>query len=147
VGGQAVGEVGGQAAFGAGEGLAATRYDLFGMWLAAIPVVAIGAPLGALAAARLTDRQLVTFVAALAAAEVITTLVFVDGLRSDPVLVAYAIAGAALLVGALLVAARRRRQLLGVPGAPIDESLTRERLDIGPRFRQELERRRGERTR
>lgn len=138
VGGQSVTESAGQAVYGSGEGLPAGQFDLFGLWIAAVPVVAVGAPLGAFAAARLRDRQLVVFVALLAAAEVLTTLVFVDELRSDLALAVYAVAGAALLIGALLVAARWRRELLGIPGAPVDDSLTRSRLDVGARYRDDL---------
>lgn len=139
VGGQSVTEASGQVGYGVGPGLPASQFDLFGLWLAAVPVVAIGAPLGALAAARLTDRQLVLFVAALAAAEVVTTVIFVDELFSDPALAVYAVGGAAVLIGALTLAARRRRELLGIPGAPVDASLTRARLDVGPRYVEELE--------
>ncbi len=139
VGGQSVTESAGQAVYGVGEGLPAGRFDLFGLWLAAVPVVAVGAPLGALAAARVTDRQLVGFVAVLAAAEVLTTLIFVDQLRSDPALVAYAVIGAVVLIGALAVASRWRRELVGTPGAPVDESLTRSRLDVGRGYRADLD--------
>lgn len=138
VGGQSVTESAGQAVYGSGEGLPAGQFDLFGLWLAAVPVAAVGAPLGALAAARLSDRQLVVFVTLLAGAEVVTTLIFVDELRGDFALAVYAVVGATLLIGALLLATRWRRELLGIPGAPIDDSLTRSRLDVGPRYREDL---------
>ena len=38
--------------------LPASRYDLYGLWLAAAPVVGFGAPLGSWAASKVTDRTL-----------------------------------------------------------------------------------------
>ena len=55
------------------EPLSGARFDLFGLWLAAVPVVAWGAPAGAWAAARMSARTLVVFAGVLAATEMLTT--------------------------------------------------------------------------
>lgn len=87
--------------------LDAGRTDLLGLWLAAVPVVVWGAPLGSWAAARVNERVLVTFVAFLAAVEVITTVLLVDDLRSNAAMIAYMVAGLMLLPWALLALARQ----------------------------------------
>ncbi len=141
VGGQPVGELDdGTVAFGDGAPLEAGRYDLFGLWLAAVPVVAFGAPLGSWAASKATDRQLVRFVVALAAAETLSTVVFLDGLlrAPDAALIVYALAGGAVVIGGLWTLERRRRSILGLPPIDFDHAFTRTRLDTGPRFREQL---------
>jgi uncharacterized protein len=95
-----------------GLDLEASRADLLGLWLAAVPVVVWGAPLGSWAAARVRERWLVSFVAVLAAVEVLTTLVLVDDLRSNPAMISYMLAGLILLPTCLLVLARRKRSWL-----------------------------------
>lgn len=72
---------------------AASRFDLFGIWLAAAPIVVWGAPLGAWVAARVSERAVIAFVGAMALLEVLTTAIFLDDLRSDFVLLGYAIIG------------------------------------------------------
>ena len=72
---------------------AATRFDLFGIWLAAAPIVVWGAPLGAWVAARVSERVVIFFVGAMALLEVLTTALFLDQLRSDFVLLGYALVG------------------------------------------------------
>ena len=74
---------------------AASRFDLFGIWLAAAPIVVWGAPLGAWLAARVAERTVIRFVAAMALLEVATTAIFLDQLHSDIVLASYAIVGLA----------------------------------------------------
>ncbi len=130
----------GVAAFGTGAPLDPGRYDLFGFWLAAVPVVAFGAPLGSWAVAKVTDRQLVRFVVLLAAAETLSTVIFLDGLlrEPDPALVAYAAVGGIVVVGGLWMLERYRRLVLGLPAVDLDRSFTRSRLDAGPRFREQL---------
>ncbi len=125
-------------AFGTGPELPARQTDLFGLWLAAVPIVAWGAPLGSRFAAKVTARTLVVFVAVLAALELVTTLVFVDDLRSDPALVAFAVSGALLLVVSLWWLARHRNRLLGLPGVRVDRTLTRSDLDVAPDYREAL---------
>ncbi len=141
LGGDAVGRsADGAVAFGAGEPLDPGRYDLFGFWLAAAPVVAFGAPLGSWAVAKVTDRQLVRFVVLLATAETLSTVIFLDGLlrEPDPALIAYAVIGAIVVVGGLWMLERYRRLVLGLPPVDLDRSFTRSRLDTGPRFREQL---------
>lgn len=71
----------------------AVRFDLFGIWLAAAPIVVWGAPLGAWLAARLPERTVILFVAFMALLEVATTAIFLDDLRSNPVLIAFFVIG------------------------------------------------------
>ncbi len=141
LGGDAVGATaGGAVVFGGATPLDPDRYDLFGFWLAAAPVVAFGAPLGSWAVARVTDRQLVRFVVLLASAETLSTVIFLDGLLNEPdaALIAYAVVGAAVVIGGLWMLERFRRQVLGLPLVDLDKSFTRTRLDTGPRFREQL---------
>ena len=121
------------------EPLPAERFDLFGLWLAAVPVVAFGAPLGSWVSSRITDRQLVIFVAVLALAEVVTTAGFLTDLHfQDPALMLYAIVGLAVIVGGLWLLLRHRRDILGLGGVALDETFTRSRLDVGPKYREQL---------
>lgn len=110
------------------EPLDAGRADLFGLWLAAMPVVAWGAPLGSAVAARLSVRHLVWLVVGLAVAETISTIVFLDELRTDAGLAAYAVVGAVVATGGLLLAVRHRRWLLGLPA--FDRGRTYRRSDV-----------------
>jgi len=91
-----------------GTDLAASEADLLGMWLAAIPVVVWGAPLGAWVAARVKEHQLVGFVAVLAAVEVVTTMLLVPELRTETPLLVY-LASGLLLFPALMVGLQRAR--------------------------------------
>ncbi|MEM8902753.1 MAG: TSUP family transporter [Actinomycetota bacterium] len=110
------------------EPLDAGRADLFGLWLAAMPVVAWGAPLGSAVAASLSVRHLVWLVVGLAVAETISTIVFLDELRTDAGLAAYAVVGAVVATGGLLLAVRHRRWLLGLPA--FDRGRTYRRSDV-----------------
>ncbi len=136
VGGETVVAVGGAAL---AVPLAAGKADLFGLWLAAAPVVAWGAPLGSWVAVRLRTRQLVLFVAALAAIEIVTTAIFLTELREDPALAAYAIAGAAVLGAGLWWLAVNRRRFFALGALEVDRSLSRGHLDVAPDYRGALE--------
>jgi uncharacterized protein len=96
VAGEIVTSIGGQAVE-----LEAARYDLLGLWLAAVPIVVWGAPLGSWAAARVRPSTLVRFVGVLAAIEVATTLVLVDELRSNGAMMTYMAVGLVALPMAL----------------------------------------------
>jgi hypothetical protein len=127
-------------AFGPGpNALPADKTDLFGLWLAAVPVVAWGGPLGSWFASRLSTRQLVVFVGSLAALELVTTVVFVDDLRENPALLVFAVSSAVLLLGSLAWLAEHRNRVLGLPGVALDESLTRPGLDVSPGYRDDLD--------
>jgi uncharacterized membrane protein YfcA len=93
--------------------LPASSTDLFGLWLAAVPVVVWGAPLGSWAAARVHERQLVAFVAVLAAVEVVTTFVLVDEIRQDPSMLAYLIGGLLITPCICILLARHRFRIFG----------------------------------
>lgn len=93
----------------------ASRYDLRGLWLAAIPIVAWGAPLGAWVVARLHEDLLVTFLGLAALVDVISTFVLVDQLHDDAALLAYAIVGLVVAVEGVALLRRRRRAILGLP--------------------------------
>ncbi|MGY9074343.1 MAG: TSUP family transporter [Acidimicrobiales bacterium] len=91
--------------------LGTSEADLLGLWLAAVPVVVWGAPLGSLAASLIPERRLVQFVALLAGIEVITTFILVSELRSDWALLAYLICGLVALPSLLIALARHRRTI------------------------------------
>lgn len=137
VGGQAVGLVDGAvvdvgATTSADVGIPARRFDLLGLWIAAVPVVAWGAPMGAVIAGRLTDRMMVRVVAALAAAELVTTIVFLDDIRTDPALAAFGTCVAAVLIGSCWLARRHRRRLFGVDGFVADRPMRGDSIDPSP---------------
>ncbi|NND76005.1 MAG: sulfite exporter TauE/SafE family protein [Ilumatobacter sp.] len=141
VGGEAIGSGADETvAFGGGAPLDESRYDLFGLWLAAVPVVGFGAPLGSWAVSKVTDRQLARFVVALATAETVSTVIFLDGLVRAPdiALIVYAVLGALVVIGGLWLLERNRRMLLGLAPVDLDRSFTRSRLDTGRRFREQL---------
>ncbi len=121
--------------------LAADRADLFGMWLAAAPVVAWGAPLGSLVASRLKTRQLLVFVIALAVIEILTTVIFLEELRTNPALVAFGIIGAVVVGGGLWWVAAHRRQIMRLPAIASNRTLKRRDLDVAPGYRDELQQR------
>jgi uncharacterized membrane protein YfcA len=93
--------------------LAASEADLLALFLAAVPVVIWGAPLGSLAAAVVPERVLVRFIAAMASVEVVTTFVLVPELRTDPALIAYLAAGLVLAPLGLIWGQRHRSTLFG----------------------------------
>ncbi|MFK8025446.1 MAG: sulfite exporter TauE/SafE family protein [Ilumatobacter sp.] len=136
--GSSVASVDGAAVFGTGEPLEAQRFDLFGLWIAAVPVVAWGAPLGSWVTSKLSDRRLVVFVVALAAAEVLTTIIFLDELRSDGALVAFGVVGMIVLFGGLGWLQRNRVRILQLDPVAGDTTFTRSGLDFGPRYREQL---------
>jgi uncharacterized membrane protein YfcA len=111
--------------------LPAERYDLYGMWLAAAPIVGFGAPLGSWAASKVSDRALARVVVGLALVELLTTAIFLTELRTDPVLALYAIIGLVVFSAGLAAVFGRRHRLLAI--APVDTSATllprRARLD------------------
>ncbi|MGI9595478.1 MAG: TSUP family transporter [Acidimicrobiales bacterium] len=98
--------VGGQAA-----DLDAGSADLLGLWLAAVPVVVWGAPLGSFAASLVREDHLVRFVAVLATIEVVTTFLLVSELRTDAALIAYMIVGLLVLPAGLILMRRNRRSI------------------------------------
>ena len=93
--------------------LPAAQNDLLGLWLAAIPVVVWGAPLGSFVASRVRESWLVGFVAVLAGVEVITTFVLVHDLRTNPAIALYLALGLLIVPAVFVALARRRSTLFG----------------------------------
>ena len=137
--GQAAGTAPLCAAYGTGlPPLSPLRYDVLGFWLASVPVVIFGAPLGAWFASRMTNRQLVVLVVIMALTELTTTLIFLEPLRTNPALVIYSVIGMVVITGILWLMLRFRRQILGLPKVDLDRTFTRSRLDVATDFREEL---------
>lgn len=113
--------------------------DLFGLWIAAAPVVAWGAPVGSWVASRVKTRSLVVFVVVLAAIEVVTTIVFVEELRTEPALAIYAVVGGAIIAYALWWISQNRRRFFAQPGVPLDRTYSRRDLDVAPGYKDELD--------
>lgn len=121
-----------------GDGLPAKRFDLFGLWLAAIPIVVWGAPLGSWFASRINARQLVIFAGLLAAAELITTIIFIPDLHRVSGLSIYAVVGLVSMLLGLYLLARYRRVLFGLPPLSPEETLHRGSLDVRPGYERHL---------
>ena len=98
--------------------LPARQFDLFGLWIASIPVVVWGAPLGTWLVSVLHEDRLVAFVGVMAAVEVATTVIFLDQLHSDPALIAYAVGGLVCCFAGVRLLVRHRHRLLGLPLTP-----------------------------
>ncbi len=80
--------------------------DVAGMWFAAIPVVVLGAPIGSWFASRVSAAVLARFIGGLAALEFVSTLLFLDELRTSRLLAVAAVVGligTAVAVRAVLV--------------------------------------------
>lgn len=114
------------------------RYDVFGFWLASVPIVIFGAPLGAWLASRMTNRQLVVLVVVMALSELATTIIFLEPLRTNPALVIYSVVGMVVITAILLLMLKYRRQILGLPPVDLEGTFTRTRLDVGGDFREDL---------
>jgi uncharacterized membrane protein YfcA len=95
--------------------LPAKHADLLGLWIAAIPVVAWGGPLGSYVMYQLAEQRLIAFVGVLAAVEVISTAVLLDELHRDPALIAYCVGGLATAAVAVPLLRGHRRRILGLP--------------------------------
>ena len=119
--------------------LEAGKADLFGLWLAAVPVVAWGAPLGAWAASQMKARHLIALVTFLAAVEVVTTVVFVHELREDAALAAYAVALGVGATAALWWIANHRRHFFALGDLPLDRTLARRDLDVAEGYKEALD--------
>jgi uncharacterized protein len=147
IGGQAVSgtQIGGETLpqfGGGGTALDPQRFDLFGMWLAAVPVVAWGAPLGSFFASRMKARQLVFFAIGLALAETVSTAIFLDELHQPGGLLLYAVVGLLVLMVGLYLLAKYRRIVFGLPGLSLEESLGRGSLDVATGYERQLDEKR-----
>lgn len=122
----------GSEALPAGE-YAAGRFDLFGLWLASVPVVCWLAPLGSAFAAAISTRALALFVGALAALEVVTTVLFLEPLHTDRRLQVFAVVSAVVLLGGLWLGQRYRHVIAGTT-FDRNRSLSREAVDAVPDY-------------
>lgn len=101
--------------------------DVTGMWFAAIPVVVLGAPIGSWFASRVAPAVLARFIGGLAALELVSTLLFLEELRTDPFLAVAAIAG--LLGTAVAVRYILTVRAAVATGRPVHQRSVR-RLDL-----------------
>ncbi len=104
--------------------------DIFGMWLAAVPVVVLGAPIGSWCASRVSPRVLTGFIGTLAAAEFVSTALFLGELRTDPGVALFAATGLVLTV----LGVRRLldlRDRIATDRQPLTASVRRLDLDVG----------------
>lgn len=108
--------------------LASGRFDLFGLWLASVPVVVWMAPLGSAFAAAISTRALAAFVGVLAAGEVVTTIIFLPQLHTDRPLQVFAVVSTVVLLTGLWLAHRYRHVIAGT-GFDRHRSLSRESVD------------------
>ncbi len=90
------------------------RFDVFGIWLGAAPLVVWGAPLGSWVASVLSERKLIMFVAGMALLEVASTILFLDQLHSDIDLILFAIFGLLSALYVVRLLARNRHRIMGV---------------------------------
>ncbi len=77
-------------------------------WLVAVPVVALGAPLGAIFAARVSQDVIITTVLTLITIEVITTLWLIPFTKSIILVTAMVLVGCSLCFGGMLLYRQRR---------------------------------------
>lgn len=104
------------------ESLDPKRYDLFGLWLAAVPIVVWGAPLGTWVVHILREERLIAFVATLAATEVVSTVILLDELHSDVALIAYFVVGMGVAMLGVTLLSKYRRRILALPDeTPADQ--------------------------
>ena len=103
--------------------LPSERYDLLGLWLAAVPIVVWGAPLGTYVVHLLEEHRLIAFVGMLAAVEVISTFILLDDLHDDPALIAYCVGGLITVAVGVRLLHRYRREILDLPAAPPPQPL------------------------
>lgn len=92
----------------------AGSHDLRGLWLAAVPIVVWGAPLGTYVVHRLREEWLVLFLGGLATIEVLSTIILVKELRSDAALVAYGLVSLLVAIVGIRLLARNRCAILGL---------------------------------
>lgn len=119
------------------EPLAPRRADLFGMWIAAAPIVAWGAPLGALVASRIHARTLTAFVIGLGALEVVTTVLFLPELRESLVLAAYGVLGG--IVGVVGVLSLARHFAAASATSLLTTTLTRDSVEVSSDYREDID--------
>ncbi|MFQ5554172.1 MAG: TSUP family transporter [Acidimicrobiia bacterium] len=91
----------------------AARTDIFGMWIAAVPIVVWGAPVGTHFVHRLGERRLIQFLAGMAAIEVLSTAIFLPGLWTNPILLTYGTVGMLCILALVRWLYRSRSWILG----------------------------------
>ncbi|HSF85352.1 MAG TPA: sulfite exporter TauE/SafE family protein [Acidimicrobiia bacterium] len=104
----------------------AARFDVWGLWISAVPAVIWGAPLGTMFVHSLNERHLISFLAIMAGIEVVSTAIFLPQLRSDPWLLTYALVGLAVSVLAVRWLHAHRDGLLGSAAPSKVDAMLRE---------------------
>jgi len=123
-----------QLVYATGNGVTASRFDLLGLLLAAVPVVCWGAPFGAWIASRLSTRNLVRFVCFLALTEIISTAIFLEALHTDMALLSYAIIGTIFSLLSLYYISKNRNRLFNLPEINFNLSVHSDRIDVSDKF-------------
>ncbi len=95
--------------------LPAGEADLFGLWLASVPIVVWGAPLGTWVVSLLREEWLIAFIGVLALTEVVTTAFLLDDLWTNAALTGYFVGGMLVAMTGILLLRRFRRAILGLP--------------------------------
>lgn len=129
-----------------GDPLPARQTDLFGLWLAAVPVAAWAGPLGSAVAARMSTRKLIVFVCSLAGLETLSTIVFLEELRTDPSLISFAVVGLLVLGAGLWWLTSHRLEVLGLPRLEHSRAVSRADIALSPHYRRALEPDRSDQT-
>jgi uncharacterized membrane protein YfcA len=111
--------------------LPTARVDLWGLWIAAVPAVMWGAPLGTMFVHNLSEGHLIVFLAVMSGFEVVSTAIFLPQLRTDPWLLVYAIAGLAASMAAVRFLYARRDALLQEAAPTLVEAALAERVRRG----------------
>jgi uncharacterized membrane protein YfcA len=120
--------------YASGDGASASRFDLLGLLLAAVPIVCWGAPFGSWLASQLSTRNLVRFVTFLAITEIVSTAIFLEALHTDMALLSYAIIGTIVSLVSLHLIAKNRNRLFKLPELNFDQSVNSERIDLSDSF-------------
>jgi hypothetical protein len=94
----------------------------------------------------MSTRVLIRLVGGLALAEIVSTVVFLGALRSDPWLATYAVVGAAAFGFLLRYVSVNRNRVLGLSGFDASMSVSRQDLDLRPDYRDALDSRNDHRS-
>jgi hypothetical protein len=74
----------------------------------------------------------------MAAAELVTTAIFMSELHRPGPLLAYALVGLGVLMGGLWLLATNRARVFGLPGLDLEQSIAADQLDVAPGFEEQV---------